>query len=182
MYCELGALLKDQENGRGKKILSISHSKSLGVILGLKEATYIEANYPEYSAVDLGAFPDGEFDYVISDQVLEHVEGNPQDVFRESLRLLKPRGIAVHTTCFIHPVHGYPSDFWRFTPQSLKYLARDFSEILCVGGFGNRAIWLVDFLDLRYAPVPHATWHPLHIVATRNNPDWPLATWVVARK
>jgi hypothetical protein len=120
--------------------------------------------------------------YIISDQVLEHVEGNPQDVFDESLRLLKPGGVAVHTTCFINPVHGFPSDYWRFTPEGLKFLARGFSEILSVGGFGNRAVWFVSALGLRTIPVPHAKWHPLHIVATMNNKDWPVVTWIVARK
>src|SRR5262249_47527383 len=95
MYRTLGAVLKDGTNGAGKKILSISHSNNLISILGLDKAIVIEANYPEHNAVDLKAFSDSEFDFVVSDQVLEHIEGNPQDLFRESLRLLKPGGIAV---------------------------------------------------------------------------------------
>ena len=182
MYRELAAVLQDGKNGKGKKVLSISHSMRLVHLLGLKEALIIEANYPEHDATNLSMFSDGEFDYIVSDQVLEHVEGNPKDVFCKSLRLLKSGGIAVHTTCFINPIHREPSDFWRFSPDCLKYLARDFSKIINVGGFGNRAIWILDFLDMRYSPVPHASWHPLHIIATRNNPEWPVSTWIVAQK
>jgi SAM-dependent methyltransferase len=180
MYRELSTTLSDP--GKGKTVLSISHSQYLTKILGLREARIVEANYPEYRATDLKAFSDETFDYVISDQVLEHVEGNPQDVFDETFRLLKPGGIAVHTTCFMNPIHGAPSDFWRFTPAALKYLARRFGEILKVGGFGNRAIWVAEALGLRFTPVPHAKWHPLHIIATRNNPKWPVTTWIVVRK
>ena len=183
MYSELSTVLTDREKrGADKIVLCISHSERLAHDLGLEKAKIVEANYPEHNATNLSAFADGEFDYVISDQVLEHVEGNPQDVFTESLRVLKPGGIAVHTTCFINPVHGSPSDFWRFTPEALKYLARGFSEVLAVGGFGNRAIALMLALGLRMVLVPHARWHPLHIIATTNNKKWPIVTWIVARK
>jgi SAM-dependent methyltransferase len=182
MYRELAAAIQDPNRGEGKAVLSISHSEILVDVLGLDRAKIVQANYPEHNAIDLRTFGDGEFDYVLSDQVLEHVQGNPQLVFDESLRVLKPGGIAVHTTCFINPVHGAPSDFWRFTPEALTLLSRNFSEVLCVGGFGNRAIWIVAALGLRMHPVPHATWHPLHKVATTNDPLWPVSTWIVARK
>jgi SAM-dependent methyltransferase len=182
MYEKLKTLVNDPTKGAGKTILSISHSETLIRCLGLESARVVEANYPEYSATDLSDFGSGGFDYVLSDQVLEHVEGDPQRVFEETLRLLKPGGIAVHTTCFINPIHGWPSDFWRFTPNCLSMLAKQFSEIIEVGGFGNRATWVMDYLGLRFAPVPHAKWHPLHIAATKNDPMWPVSTWIVARK
>ena len=163
-------------------MLSISHSSALVECIGLEEAEVIEANYPEYSAIDLHAFESESFDYVVSDQVLEHVEGNPQGVFDETFRLLKYGGIAVRTTCLINPVHGSQSDFWRFTPNCLKMLSRQFSEVVEVGGFGNRTLWIVDFLGLRMVPVPHAKWHPLHVIATRNRKEWPVSTSIVARK
>jgi SAM-dependent methyltransferase len=182
MYRQLERIVTDATRGTNKTVLSISHSQVLAKYLGIENASIVEANYPEHNAIDLNAFGDGKFDYVISDQVLEHVEGNPQLVFDETLRLLKPGGVAVHTTCFITPIHAWPSDFWRFTPEALKYLARNFSKVLEVGGFGNRGVWVVDFLGLRWTPVPHAKWHPLHIVATKNNSDWPVSTWIVAQK
>jgi SAM-dependent methyltransferase len=182
MYEKLSTVIRDPARGAGKRILSISHSDKLIKRMGLERAEIVEANYPQYNALDLSAFGDEEFDYVVSDQVLEHVEGNPQRVFDESLRLLKSGGIAVHTTVFIWPIHGYPSDFWRFTPNCLKMLAGRFSQIIDFGGFGNRAQWVIDLLGLNEYPVPHAKWHPLHIIATWNMKAWPTMTWIVARK
>jgi len=163
-------------------VLAISHSANLAPILGIENADMTEANYPEHNIVDLNAFPDATFDFVLSDQVLEHIEGNPQLTFDESLRLLKPGGVAMHTTCFINPVHGAPSDFWRFTPEALRYLARGFSEIIAADGWGNRGVWVVDALGMRFVPVPHSKWHPLQQAAARNNRRWPVTTWIIARK
>ena len=33
-----------------------------------------------------------------------------------------------------------------------------------------------------YTAVPHAKWHPFHKLAMKNDPNWPIVTWVVARK
>jgi SAM-dependent methyltransferase len=181
MYQSLQETTRDLPRNGGTA-LSISHSTNLLDLIGVTNVAVTEANFPEYTAVDLSRFPSDAFDYVVSDQVLEHVEGNPQDVFDETRRLLKPGGIAIHTTCLINPVHGFPSDYWRFTVNGLRYLARDFSEIISAEGFGNRGVWLVEFLGLRFNPVPHATWHPLHKIATKNNPSWPVSTWIIARK
>jgi SAM-dependent methyltransferase len=180
MYRELGGLFEGQ--AEGKRVLAVSGSSLLANVLGLGNAEIFEAHYPEHNIIDLKAFDDESFDYIVSDQVLEHVEGDPQRAFDESLRILKPGGIAAHTTAFIYPIHGAPSDFWRFTPDALRYLARGFSEILKCGGWGNRRVWLLAAIGLAYKPVPHAKWHPLHRVTLHNNPKWPLCTWVVARK
>jgi len=182
MYRALENITHEQENGKGKNTLAISYSRRLAERIGVGASNIIEANFPEYSATDLSAFPSGQFDYVVSDQVLEHVEGDPQLVFDESYRVLKQGGLAVHTTVFIFPIHGYPSDFWRFSPAALRLLARKFSEIIAVGGFGNRAMWIIDLLGLDTVPVPDIKWHPLHIVATRNAKQWPIVTWIVAKK
>jgi 2-polyprenyl-3-methyl-5-hydroxy-6-metoxy-1,4-benzoquinol methylase len=45
---------------------------------------------------------------VVSDQVLEHVVGDPQTAIDETLRVLRPGGIVIHTTCFMNPIHGAP--------------------------------------------------------------------------
>lgn len=182
MYEKLKTVIDDPSKGAGKKALTIGYSSTLLQVMGLEKAELVEANYPEHNATNLHSFPSGEFDYVVSDQVLEHVEGNPQDVFDESLRLLKPGGIAVHTTVFLFPVHGYPSDFWRFTPACLSMLAKKFGNIVEVGGSGNRIMWVMDIFGLHDCPVPHAKWHPVHMAATRNSGIWPCTTWIVAKK
>jgi SAM-dependent methyltransferase len=182
MYLALKDVLADEKRGAGMKALAISHSANLAPILGIENAEITEANYPEHNILDLKSFEDCAFDFVLSDQVLEHVEGNPQLAFDESARVLKGGGIAVHTTCFINPVHGSPSDFWRFTPEALRYLSGNFSEVITADGWGNRAVWILDWLDMRFVPVPHAKWHPLQKIAAHNDRSWPVVTWIIAKK
>ena len=137
----------------------------------------------EYPAVDLLALPyeDDLFDGVVADQVLEHVAGDPRRAVAESVRVTRPGGLVVHTTCCVNPIHGRP-DYWRFTPDGLALLVPDNAELVEVGGWGNPLVWLAVALGMRFVPVPHARWHPLHWLAAWNHPDWPVCVWVVMRK
>lgn len=56
---------------------------------------------------------------------LEHVK-NFYAGIKELHRVLKPGGVLIITTPFTFPIHEYPSDYWRFTPQALDYLTQDF--------------------------------------------------------
>lgn len=181
MYARLGELAAQLPQTASTSVLSISHSADLCEVPGLDRAKVQEANHPDVTVLDL-PFADESFDYVISDQVLEHVEGDPFLAVAETLRVVRPGGFVVHTTCFMNPVHGSPGDFWRFTPQALSLLVGDKADVVESGAWGNPFVWMVAALGLRYTPVPHARWHPLHRVATSNNVDWPVVTWIVARK
>jgi SAM-dependent methyltransferase len=163
------------------KVLSISHSDGLCDVLGLDRQSRTEANYPAVNMLSL-PYPDNSFDYVVSDQVLEHVEGDPQRAIDETLRVLRPGGRAIHATCFMNPIHEAPGDFWRFTPAALRILCRKFSTVVECGGWGNPYVWVVVWLGLRFDGVPEAKWHPFHRLATRNHPEWPIVTWVIAQK
>ena len=165
----------------GLKILSISRSQPLCQLLGFAGEQITDASYPAVSVLDL-PYPDASFDYVVSDQVLEHVEGSPERAVAECFRVLKPGGTAVHTTCFINPVHGYPDDFWRFTPKSLEVLCRGKGEVIEAAGWGNRFVWVYAEIGMRFEPIPEAKWHPLNWLARKNSEDWPISTWVVAKK
>jgi SAM-dependent methyltransferase len=175
---EVGPVLPN----RSGRVLALSHSANLAEPLGLQPTEVVTANYPEHNMLALG-FPDESFDFVLSDQVLEHVEGDPYRAVAECHRVLRPGGIVLHTTCFINPVHGSPNDFWRFTPAALALLHREgWSQTIECDGWGNRDVWTAERDGLRYVGVPDAPWHPLHKLATANDPDWPIVTWVVARK
>jgi SAM-dependent methyltransferase len=163
------------------KVLSISHSNGLCDVLGLDRQSRTEANYPAVSMLSL-PYPDNSFDYVVSDQVLEHVEGDPQRAIDETFRVLRPGGRAIHATCFMNPIHEAPGDFWRFTPAALRILCRKLSTVVECGGWGNPYVWVVVWLGLRFDGVPEAKWHPLHRLANRNHPEWPIVTWVIAQK
>jgi len=67
-------------------------------------------------------FPDGVFQRVECDAVLEHVR-HPEQVVREIHRVLAPGGFAHLVTPFCHPFHEYPKDYRRFTLEGLKELA-----------------------------------------------------------
>ena len=83
-------------------MLSISSSVDLCRILGLADLEVTEVNDPEFNILSL-PFQEKSFDYVVSNQVLDHVEGDPQRAIDETLRVLRPGGLAIHSTCFINP-------------------------------------------------------------------------------
>lgn len=180
MYKRLENILASYD-GKEKNCLAISNSAWFGRIMGLRSCNYVEANYPEHNILDIN-FDDAQFDFCISDQVLEHIEGSPFTAFNETARVVKPGGIVCHTTCFINEIHGVPKDFWRFTPDALSLLTKEAGCVLEVGGWGNREAWALIHAGFRMARIPLDEEHPLHKLAMRNEPSWPIVTWVVGRK
>lgn len=59
-------------------------------------------------------------------EVLEHVWDVPS-MLDNIYWLLMPGGKLVVTTLFSFPVHGFPSDYWRFTPAALQRLLEEAS-------------------------------------------------------
>lgn len=181
LYTRLMGMLKPYD-GPQKKCLSLSHSMFLVAVLGLQKAVVSEANFPEHNMLSLD-FPSGTFDFCISDQVLEHVEGNPFQAFEESVRVVKKGGHVVHTTCFMNQIHGSPNDYWRFSPDALRLMAGDGDlQILECGGWGNKDVWAYMDLGFRTARVPADPSHPIYRMAMENDDSIPIVTWVVAQK
>ena len=170
------------EDSPEKTCLCISHSQPLAIILGLSSAEKVVTGYPD---VDLLALPyaDAAFDFIISDQVLEHMNGDPFRAMSESMRVLKPGGAAVHTTCFINFLHQLPLDFWRFSEAALHLIARAANaEDIKTGGWGNRDAWTYMQLGYRSSKIPEVPGNPLFELATRSDKRWPVTTWVSCRK
>ncbi len=167
--------------GISGRVLAVSGIGSFSAMLS-EPVEVTETSYPEVDMLDL-PYGDGQFDFVISDQVLEHLE-DPWQAVRESHRVLREGGIAVHTSCLINYIHPSPLDLWRFTPDGLRCLCRDFSDIIECGGWGNRAFILLAFLNWRfmYMTVPEGRPSLRRALATFNEPRFPISTWVVARK
>jgi SAM-dependent methyltransferase len=186
MYVDIAARMvpyaQRPHDGR-PTILGIGRSLTLATTLKIPHAIIIDGDLPEYDLLNLHTVPDESLDYVVSDQVLEHVRGNPQAAADESWRVLKPGGVTVHTTCLLQELHGgvEPSghlrDYWRFTPNGLGHLFRQFSHVH-VSGWGHK----LAFAGLRYLPIPHASWHPLHWLAMHSSKDALISTWVIAQK
>jgi SAM-dependent methyltransferase len=181
MYTKLSGLLKGSD-AHDKKCLSISNSENFARLIGLHDTSLTEANYPEQNILQLG-FPPETFDFCVSDQVLEHVEGDPFIAFEESVRVVKKGGFIAHTTCFINQIHNMPRDLWRFTPDALSLIAKHCNtSVIENGGWGNKEVWTYIDLGFRWTKVPLSPSHPINHLAMKNDPSVPIVSWVVAQK
>lgn len=81
---------------------------------------------------DIHGLPDewaGRFSAVLCSEVLEHVR-HPWVALPELRRVIRPGGWIIVTTLTSFPIHGFPDDFYRYTPSGLKSLMED-------AGFSN---------------------------------------------
>ncbi len=62
---------------------------------------------------------------VIIVDTLEHVEFY-REAMKEVFRILKPRGIVIISSVMNFPIHNYPYDYWRFTPEGFKSILKIF--------------------------------------------------------
>lgn len=66
----------------------------------------------------------GRFSGVLCSEVLEHVE-RPWVAVPKLREVIRPGGWIVVTTLTSFPIHGFPDDYWRFTPSGLRLLLQD---------------------------------------------------------
>jgi len=72
---------------------------------------------------------------VLCFDTLEHVE-YPHRALEQIHRILKPDGIAVISSVMDFPIHDYPYDYWRFTPEAFKSILKPFAYSFV--GFAGR--------------------------------------------
>jgi hypothetical protein len=70
--------------------------------------------------------PDSMAGTVLVLDTLEHVEFCRR-AMSEVYRILKPGGVAIISSVMYFPIHEYPSDYWRFTPEGFRSLLHQFS-------------------------------------------------------
>jgi SAM-dependent methyltransferase len=73
-------------------------------------------------------FKDGEFAFILSTEMLEHVLA-PEKVIAELHRVLAPGGTLLLTTRFVYPLHDAPMDYWRYTRPTLERLFSHFTDV-----------------------------------------------------
>lgn len=144
-----------------------------------------EARWPEFDAQDLHQIADGTYDLVYSDQVLEHVP-KPWKAAAELVRVMRPGGLAVHTTCAANPRHGPPlfNDYYRFLPDGLEQLFDTDAgrvEIAVKASWGNRQALLYNHaIDDGHGVLGGRRF--VRAIGEPNEENFPWATWIIFRK
>ncbi len=146
----------------------------------MPEVTFYNLRYPEHDIQHMEKIPDNSVDAFYSEMILEHIE-NPQAAIDESYRILKPGGVAIHTTVFLMPYHPSPIDLLRFSPDQLRRMCHSFSEIY-TGGAGNWRAMAALLLRLTRFPVKYPRGNLLSSLLKGYNPKYMIYTFVVARK
>ena len=75
------------------------------------------------------SFRNGEVGTFILSDTLEHV-ADPLRAMREVHRCLRSDGVVIYGSVMNFPIHGYPNDYWRFTPEAFRALAADFAHAM----------------------------------------------------
>lgn len=78
-------------------------------------------------------WPDDRFDAYVACSVYEHLE-RPWLAMAAAAGVVRPGGLVYVQTHQTFPIHGYPSDFWRFTTEALRVIMDDAGlEVLHAG-------------------------------------------------
>lgn len=139
------------------------------------------AVYPDMDCQRLTKIPDNAYDIVYSHQVIEHVP-KPWLAGKELVRVLKPGGLGLHTTCAYNPRHGPPAfnDYYRFLPDGLVELF-DGVEVLVKAGWGNRDAILYNLaINDGHGVLGGRRFHST--IGQMNDENHPWVTWTIFRK
>jgi hypothetical protein len=106
-------------------------------------------------------YADGEVGTALCLDTLEHC-ADPIGAGRELHRVVSPDGgVCLISSVMLIGIHGYPSDYWRFTPEGLRLLLEGYDDV-DVGAMGDPAapFWVFGIaskgrrLGLRLAELP----------------------------
>ncbi|WP_448388526.1 class I SAM-dependent methyltransferase [Microbacterium aurum] len=88
----------------------------------------IAPNAPEVDIQNLSAYPADAYDFVVLDEILEHVP-RPWVAVEEVRRILKPGGTLITSSPFMIAVHKVPEDYWRFTKEAMSILLEKYTAV-----------------------------------------------------
>ena len=80
------------------------------------------------------SFSDNSVIAVLNIDTIEHIK-NPLKAVKEAYRILEDGGMLILSSVMNFPLHCFPSDYWRFTPEGLGVLLEDF-PVRVVGAQG----------------------------------------------
>lgn len=113
-------------------------------------------------------FSDASVGTVLCADTLEHV-ANPILALSEMKRVLRADGLILMTSVMDFPIHDYPSDYWRFTPEAFRLLLEGLPYTLVgyegdptkphtVIGLGSKALPEATHVEAFRSRVPEAQW------------------------
>ena len=124
----------ERRNKRGSgDILGVSGSNFFD-FFDQSSSTFTTADYPLVTCEDT-PYLDETFDYIMCNQVLEHVS-KPWLCVDECYRILKKGGHVIIVVPSIYQEHRWPKDNWRILKDGMEVLLSEFSNFT-VGTFGN---------------------------------------------
>jgi len=139
------------------------------------------ATYPEFDAQDLSQIADNKYDLVYSNQIMEHIP-KPWVAAEEMVRVLRPGGLGLHTTCAFNPRHGLPefNDYYRFLPDGLAELFEGV-KILVKAGWGNRQALLYNLaIDDGHGALGGRRF--CEHLGQKNDEQYPWHVWIIFEK
>jgi SAM-dependent methyltransferase len=83
-------------------------------------------------------FADGEVGTALCLDTLEHCE-DPVAACRELTRVVGDGGVCVISSVMLFGIHGYPNDYFRFTPEAFRSMLGGF-DYVWVAGIGDPGI------------------------------------------
>jgi SAM-dependent methyltransferase len=177
MYQDIGRVLGGPIRGR---VLGVSGIEKFRPLID-PSADMLETTYPEVDLQDL-PFSRESFDEVITDQVLEHL-ADPRRAVQEANRVLPPGNPALHTTCFLSPVHTSPRDYFRFSLDGLEALCPPDAQIVRCQAWGTGWRSSCFFFEIGHAPSTSGR-GPEFAVGWRrgNEAKYPIVKWILMQK
>ena len=122
--------------------LIVPGQENLSVRKYFPDAEYIGVDMQQGNGVDVvadcidycyGYYQSGkEFDLILCLDMLEHAK-EPFEVLNSTIYALKLNGVLLVTSVFNFPIHEYPNDYWRFTPECFKMLLGNNSRVYKIG-------------------------------------------------
>ncbi|WP_372789312.1 methyltransferase domain-containing protein [Paraconexibacter sp.] len=87
--------------------------------------------------------PDGSVGTALCLDTLEHCEDPPQ-ACRELTRVTADGGVCVLSSVMLFGIHGYPNDYFRFTPEAFRSMLAGFDDVWAAGiGHPDIPTWVV---------------------------------------